>query len=112
MRRHGRRDANEPQHVQILDGMKVPSKRLEPIVPGWPDYLAVICGVPHFPEFKTEDGELTTAQLNLRQTLANAGVKLEDYFPVLVETKETIAWVARRRQALWKTSSSTIGDAP
>lgn len=101
MRRHGRRDANEPSHVQILDGMKVFTKKLEPIVPGWPDYLAVIAGVPHFPEFKTPDGEFTTAQENLRKQLANAGVKLADFFPVLVDTEETIAWVAKRRRALW-----------
>lgn len=102
MRRHGRRDANEPTHVQILDGMKVLTKRMEPLVPGWPDYLAVIAGEPHFPEFKTEDGELTTAQQNLRTWLANAGVKLEEYFPVLTHTDETSAWVAKRRQQLWK----------
>lgn len=102
MRRNGRRDANEPSHIQILDGMKVFNKRLEPVVPGWPDYLAVIAGVPHFPEFKTEDGELTTAQLNLRDQLARAGVSLEKFFPVLTHTTETIAWVAARRRELWQ----------
>lgn len=101
-RHNPRRDANEGDHLNILSGLKVFNKRMDPIVPGWPDSLAVVCGVPHFPEFKTKDGRLTPAQLDLRQQLSNAGIRLEAFFPVLVTPDETIAWVAQRRAALWK----------
>lgn len=112
MRRNGRRDANEWAHIQIMDGMKVVTQRLQPLVPGWPDLLAVIAGVPHFPEIKTPDGKLTRDQVAFRKTMASAGVSLDDYFPILVETKETIAWVARRRKAIWQGSPTSHDSQP
>lgn len=97
-----RRDANESHLVDILGQLGVPVRRMQPAFPGWPDSLAIVSGVPHFPEFKTASGVLTDDQLRFRAEMSRLGVDLTAWFPVLSNVDEVIAWVQRRRAELWK----------
>lgn len=95
-----RRDANEIALVQALEALHVLVKPMRPPFPGWPDAMAIVAGVPHFPEFKTDRGTLTDDQVAFREQMRMAGVSLVDFFPVLSSVDDVITWVRRRRQEL------------
>lgn len=95
-----KRDANEAALLRALEDLHVMAKPMRPPFPGWPDAMAIVAGVPHFPEFKTDRGGLTDEQVAFREQMRRAGVAMDDFFPVLSSVDDVIAWVGRRRQEL------------